>query len=124
MTSDQTNISIKLLEVCGPHCISPEKGEALHRTIVPSLKSGAHVTLDFEGVQTVASLFLNPAIGRLYGLFDYAFIDSHLHLTGADEIDSRSLSIVIENAKDHYRKGIPERTRQDQLVKSIVDKKF
>lgn len=116
-------ITIKPLDLFGPHCVKAEHGEQLFASIVPALSDGHDVRLDFSGVQTLVSLFLNPAIGRLYGKFEQGFLDGHLHISGLDEVDQNVVSVVIQNAKDFYSKGKAERQRQDQIVKDVVDEK-
>lgn len=102
--------TLKVDEICGKHCLSPEEGEILYKELHQALQRQEDILLDFRGIDTIASSFLNTAVGRLYGRFEHSFLDSKLSWTGLDPQDERVLRIVIENAKDHFRK--PETLRK------------
>jgi hypothetical protein len=110
---------IAVQKVCGEHCIAPDEGERLYEEALRALKAGFDVTLDFSGVETLASSFLNVAVGRLYGALDHKFIDAGLHWTGADEADDGIIRLVIRNAKEHYQQSSTQREIQQQIIKSL-----
>lgn len=63
-------ITIKVANLIGsPLCISAEDGQKVFDKIVPLLKSGKQITISFENVSMLISLFLNVAIGQLYSSF-------------------------------------------------------
>ena len=101
--------TLKVGSICGKHCLSPDEGEALYNELYEALQKGEDILLDFSGVETLASSFLNTAVGRLFGKFDYGFINAKLHWLGLDQQDERVMRLVIENAKEHFRKTETER---------------
>lgn len=48
------------------------------------------------------SLFLNVAIGQLYGTFDEQTIRNQLRVEGLEQDDKELLKIVVDNAKKYY----------------------
>ena len=93
---------IRTVELVGKNCITPDDGLKLRQAIVSDLTWGNDVTVDFSGVEIVASPFLNVGIGALLETFSPADLNAHLsfdHLpTGAVEVLQR----VIENAKAYF----------------------
>lgn len=108
--------TIRVQTICGKHCLSPEEGEALFKEVYETLRRGDHVCLDFSGVETLASSFLNTAVGRLFGKFDHDLVESRLRWSGLDRQDERIIKLVIENAKDHFRRTQAERKAAARIV--------
>ena len=73
--SDQ--IKIKIADLIGsPLCISAEDGQKVFVKIEQLVKDGKQVTISFENVTMLISLFLNVAIGQLYGSFSEERLNS------------------------------------------------
>ena len=120
MTSDTH--TIKVLKFCGtPHCMAAEEAEKLHQEITRLLSADLEVLLDFNGVETLTSFFLNVAIGRLFGKHDSKFLDARLQWIGVDEADKRVIELVIQNAKEHFKKEPSERVKQDKIIKNLAE---
>ena len=117
----ESTLSIRVVELSGPHCVSREMGEKIYDAIVPALEKGATLTIDFTNVLTLTSQFLNPAIGRLYGKFDKSFLAEHIKWSGIDDVDASIVRAVIENAEDYYRKNPAARTHQQDIVRNTVE---
>ncbi len=97
------NITIKVTDVIGSQlCISAEDGQKVFEKTSTLLKNGNHVTLSFEHVTTLISLFLNASIGQLYGTFNEDQIREHLHVSGLADDDLEMLKRVVDNAKRYY----------------------
>jgi len=86
----------------GPCCVAAEDGSELYTLIRESLDRQESVTLDFTGVTTLTSLFLNNAIGRLHANFDERFLNAKLSSIGLDPADEAVLGIVQRNAVRFY----------------------
>jgi len=86
----------------GDLCISSEDGQKVFDKIVPILQTGKHVVISFEQISMLISLFLNAAIGQLYGKFTEDQIRSKLEVTGLAGDDMEILRRVVENAKRYY----------------------
>jgi len=61
---------VKIAEVVGEKCESLDDGARLYRVLHKELQNGSAVELDFTGVQSVITPFLNASIGNLLDLFE------------------------------------------------------
>ena len=113
---------IPVRDRCGPHCVAPDEGERLFDEVLGAMREGKLVSLDFSGVETITSAFLNVAIGRLYGQLDVAVVDDRLRWEGVDEADSRLISLVVGNAKHYYKQSLAERERDARIVNETAAK--
>jgi hypothetical protein len=86
----------------GPICVSAEDGATLCALIRESLDRPEAVTLDFTGVTTLASLFLNGAVGCLYASYSKDFLDEKLAWMGLDPADESVIRFVKRNAIRFY----------------------
>lgn len=111
---------ILVKNVCGAHCLSPDEGEALFKEAYELLRIDEDILLDFIGVETLASSFLNTAVGRLFGKFDHSFVEGKLRWSNLDEQDERVLKLVIENAKDHFGKTEAQRKAALRIVDTAI----
>jgi hypothetical protein len=98
----ETPVNILIADVCGPICVDPEDGERLCEAAAVALRGGASVCLDFSGVSTLTSSFLNAAIGSLYGLFPAEDLAQRLNWIGLDETDESVLRLVQANAIRYF----------------------
>jgi hypothetical protein len=100
-------VIVRVADLIGsPLCISADDGQKVFDKIVPLLKDGKHITISFERITTLISLFLNASIGQLYGAFTEDQIHAQLHVTGLDADDLESLKIVEDKAKKYYANPI------------------
>lgn len=98
-----SRIKVKAAELIGsPLCISSEDGQKVFETVRSLLKSGKEVTISFDHVSMLVSLFLNVAIGQLYGSFSEEDIRSMVQVEGLSEDDMELLKRVVDNAKKYY----------------------
>ena len=82
-----------------------DDGILLHKEIKKYLDKNEKVIVDFSNIKMVISSFLNAAIGKLYGDFQYNFIENNLEIIGLDEDDEERLNdVVIPNAKSFFEK--------------------
>jgi len=96
-------IKIKVTDLIGsPLCISAEDGQKIFGKVEKLLKEGKLVTISFENVTMLISLFLNVAIGQLYSSFSEEDIRSQLKVEGLSSDDMELLKRVVENAKKYY----------------------
>ncbi|WP_292002349.1 STAS-like domain-containing protein [Chlorobium sp.] len=83
-------------------CISSEDGQTLFEAISSLIGENKQVIVSFEGVSMLISLFLNAAIGQLYGQFTENEVRRHLVVEGLAADDMELLRGVVENAKKYY----------------------
>ncbi len=96
-------IIIRVADLIGSSsCISAEDGQKVFNTLVPFLKSRKEVIISFERISTLISLFLNVAIGQLYGVFSENEIRALIKVDGLACDDLEILKRVVENAKKYY----------------------
>lgn len=99
--SDQ--IKVKVADLIGsPLGISSEDGQKVFEKVEQLVKDGKQVTISFENVTMLISLFLNVAIGQLYGSFSEDAIRAQLRVEGLSSDDMELLKCVVDNAKKYY----------------------
>ena len=96
-------ITITVSDIIGtPLCISSGDGQRIFDKLAPLIEEGRQVTVSFNGTTTLISLFLNAAIGQLYGKFSEEKINAYLKIAGLADDDLELLKCVIDNAKQYY----------------------
>ena len=96
-------IKIKVADLIGsPLCLFAEDGQKLFGKVEQMVKEGKQVTISFENVTMLISLFLNVAIGQLYGFFSEESIRAQLKVEGLPPDDMELLKRVVDNAKKYY----------------------
>ncbi len=112
---------IKLAEVCGPHCVGLEDGDILFGKILPMIEAGEKVSLDFVGVETVTSSFLNASIGKLFGKLEASIVENRLAWENVDENDDQLIKLVISNAKQHFAKTKNGKKIEEDIIRENHD---
>lgn len=96
-------IVIRVVDLIGSYlCISADDGQKVFEKVERLLKSGKQITLSFDRATMLISLFLNVAIGQLYGSFNEEEVRSMLKVEGLSGDDMGLLKRVIDNAKKYY----------------------
>lgn len=97
------SVTVKVADLLGsPLCISSEDGQKVFDKVSALLKAGTGVIISFDRVKMLISLFLNVAIGQLYGSFSEDEIRSKLQVEGLSGDDMELLKRVVDNAKRYY----------------------
>ena len=95
---------IKVIDVIGKDiCVSSEDGEKLHEQIKLSLQKDDTTEISFSGIKMIISVFLNTAIGQLYGEFSEDEIRKKLKVNDIEQEDVELLGRVVTNAKRYYK---------------------
>jgi len=96
-------IILKVADLIGnPNAISAEDGQKVFEKIKVFINDDKKVTLSFERVKILISLFLNVAIGQLYGFFSEEEIREKLQVADLAGDDLELLKRVVDNAKRYY----------------------
>lgn len=96
-------IKIKVADLIGSRlCISAEDGQKVYGKIEQLIRDGKKITISFENVTMLISLFLNVAIGQLYGSFSEEDLRNQLRVEGLSPDDMELLKRVVDNAKKYY----------------------
>ncbi len=108
-------IKIKAVEAAGGSCcIALGDGQKVYAQIAEAFLENRRVELSFAEVGDLTPVFLNAAVGQLYGSFPEEFIRRNLVFTDIGPGDEIILRRVSERAKcyfenaDHYRKVVRE----------------
>ena len=99
MDNNTFNVA-KMIE--SPSALTREQGGIVYKTIVPFLKGGACITLDFKDVESMITPFLNVAIGKLYEDFNSEQLNKQLRIVNIPDGTVTKFKLVIENAKKYY----------------------
>jgi len=108
--------SIVLTAIVGSSiCVTAEEGDKVFHAISSALRqTDSLVEISFKGVQDLTSLFLNAAIGQLYGGdFDHEVLKNRLRVIDVSQEDLFTLKRCIERAKEYFED--PERFRQASI---------
>ena len=96
-------VTIKVADLLGsPLCISAEDGQKVFNKVDALFKNGRSVIVSFDRVSMLVSLFLNIAIGQLYGSFSEDDIRAKFQVDGLSPDDMELLKRVVDNAKKYY----------------------
>ncbi len=104
---------IKVLEYIGDRATDMKQGDEIYNLIIEGFNKNEEVVVDFEGLTTVLSIFLNNAIGTLFKDYTSEFLNANLKITNLCEADMFILKRVIKRAKDFYR--------NEALVTNVLD---
>lgn len=85
-----------------PSALTQEQGEKIYKIISDSIDAKKEIVLDFSGIESMISPFLNIAVGKLYGAYSSAAINSYLKFYNFPESKLSTLKVVIANAKKFY----------------------
>ncbi|MFI5455287.1 MAG: STAS-like domain-containing protein [Isosphaerales bacterium] len=102
-------IHIRVLDAVGPICVDPEDGTVLCVLMHNALSQGQDVNLDFAGVRTLTSSFLNSAVGCLRATLPAEAIEGKLSWAGLDAEDEELIRLVLKNANRFYSASHEER---------------
>ncbi len=94
--------TIKVVDEIGPVCVDPEDGTLLCQQSSTALSQGLEVLLDFSGVKTLTSSFLNAALGCLFASFSVDTLTQKLKYSGLDPTDEKLVRLVVTNAIRFY----------------------
>ena len=114
------DIVIRVADEYGVHCVSPDDAQRLFDRLHEALRVGKAVEMDFGGVDTIATVFLNVALGKLFGQFEAEAIERQLRWRNVADVDERLIRLVIRNAKAHYKMTPEAREREAQMLSKAL----
>jgi hypothetical protein len=95
-------MKIDVHTLIGDDCITLDDGQKVHDQILPELKAGHPVELDFEGVGVFASPFFNAAFGQLLKDLPGDDLNRLITIDNLNPVGMSVLKRVIENSKKYY----------------------
>lgn len=93
---------IKIVDVVGDRATDMQQGDVIYKKIIEQFKKKEKVVIDFEGLKTVLSTFLNNAIGTLYKDYSSDYLNENLRIINLCPDDLFILKRVIKRAKEFY----------------------
>ena len=95
--------NIQVSELIGKEfCVSSEDAQKLFDYLKDAVNREEQITVSFKGISVIVSVFLNVAIGQLYGCFSETRIKAYITIKDLESDDEELLHRVIENAKEYY----------------------
>lgn len=100
-----------------PSALTREQGAIVYDEILPLLKQGDKVILDFGEIESIITPFLNVSIGKLYENFSSEQLNELMKVVNQPEGTAAKFQLVINNAKHYYanKKGF------DKIVKEVIN---
>lgn len=95
-------MKIEIRTLVGEDCITLEDGQKVYEQLLPELKAGRPVEVDFQGVEVFASPFFNAAFGQLLRDFTGDDLNHLLTVTNLNPVGMSVLRRVIENSKRYF----------------------
>lgn len=99
-----------------PSALTQEQGKKIYKLISNSIKEGNRVVLDFNGIESMISPFLNNAIGKLYGEFSSDVLNRSLSLENFPPEKLSTLLLVTQNAKKYYQ----DKEKYNSTLKDVI----
>lgn len=112
---------IKLAEEIGDRCLTKDQGERALALIRAALAADGHVHLNFSGVRTLISLFLNNAVGPLFEEFDRAEFDRRVSVEGLTENQATTFEHMLRNAEAYHRDTDYRRALEAALLRRFEE---
>lgn len=97
-------MNICVMDYVGDRATDMKQGDDIYKLIIDGFHQNEKVYLDFSGMTTILSTFLNNAIGTLYKDYTSEFLNQNLKIVNLCEDDLFILKRVIDRAKDFYTK--------------------
>lgn len=94
-------MNIKIKEWVGTNALTLEDGHTIFNQIHDHLRQEDTVVLDFDGVETISSLFFSTSVGRLLEDLDREALNKRIRFINLTGYSERLLRSVIEK----YMKG-------------------
>ena len=112
---------LRIIDLCGPHCVGKEDGETLFKALLPLVETGEPIRLDFEGIVTITSSFLNASLGRIIGRMPYEEFTKRVRWENVDRNDDELIRLVIENAREHFSKSKGAQQTNNNIVDQSLE---
>lgn len=101
-------LKIEMVDLIGKSALSMGVGGILHDKILPHLRNGTSLELDFNGIQFYSSSFFNASIGLLLKEFSIEDIQRLIKLKNMSDNGRSILNYVVHHAIHFYGTGSVE----------------
>lgn len=97
---------IRVVDLCGPFCASPEDGKKIYDSVFDKLKNMETTTLDFSEVKITSTSFFNVALGELYRGFSPDFLNCRLKIINLPPGGKSAITHSLNASKINYQSEI------------------
>lgn len=107
------SVQIKIIDLVGEHCHSIDDGDKFFQSVFQELKIGKKVELDFSGVESILTPFLNKGFGNLLDYFDMETIRNQLALCHISPEHLKKINEFIDVVDKRKTKILENETLRD-----------
>lgn len=108
-------------DLVGEYALILDDGQKVYDQIVPALRAGQAVEVDFAGVTIFASGFFNAAIGQLLKDFKAEDLRQRVTAVNLTAVGADVLQQVVENAKRYYAAPESYREAQRKVLQAMAE---
>ncbi|AUI78814.1 STAS-like domain-containing protein [Lactiplantibacillus pentosus] len=89
-------------EIKTPLAVTADKANYIYKLLSESVQNKEIVSVDFSGITTLTTAFLNIAIGQLYSVGDQNTLNQYIKINGKTltSLQRDKVRLVMENAKN------------------------
>lgn len=89
-------------EIKTPLAVTADKANYIYKSLSDSVANKETVSVDFSGITTLTTAFLNIAIGQLYSIGDKHTLNEYVKIDGntLTSLQRDKVRLVMENAKN------------------------
>lgn len=96
-------VRIRVFELIGGGCAAfANQAEPVHKAICAALDAGERVSVDFTGIDTLTTDFLDQAFGALYAKYPREKLNQSVKFVGLCSWDRGLLGYVLRSAREYY----------------------
>ena len=109
-------MTIRVIDCIGDRATDMKQGDQIYDLIIDGFHKGEVVHVDFAGMKTILSTFLNNAVGTLYKDYTSEYLNKNLKIDNLCDDDLFILRRVAQRAKDFYS--------NPQLITKVLDTEY
>jgi hypothetical protein len=103
-------------QVGGENAVSVDDGEKVFKLIKKAIDENLKIILDFNNIKLLSTLFLNAAVGQLYGNYDEIKVKEFLSLNNLSQLHLETLKRVVDRAKEYFK----DKQKFDEIAKNSL----
>ncbi|MGK4184970.1 STAS-like domain-containing protein [Pediococcus pentosaceus] len=93
-------------EIKTPLAVTSDKAKHIFESLSFAVSNDEVIYVDFSGIETLTTAFLNIAIGQLYSISDRNILNEHIKIIGKSltPLQRKKVQLVMDNAKTKLSK--------------------